>query len=74
MRNRFERYRQIRLGEKCHFADLEVGEKFATSQYMWEKLDPHMGLVLDVIENGSCWMLGRRRPFFPWSEVEGINP
>ncbi len=74
MRIRFEKFRKVRLGEKCRFAEIPVGEKFATSQYLWEKLDPHMALILDVIEGGSCGMLGRRRPFFPWSIVEGVHP
>jgi len=73
MRIRFEKFRQVRLGEKCCFSELKVGDKFATANYMWEKLDPHMGLILDVIEEGSCRMLGRRRPFFPWSMVEGVH-
>ncbi|BCX89551.1 hypothetical protein MIN45_P1924 [Methylomarinovum tepidoasis] len=74
MRQRFEHFRRIRLGGKHRFADLEIGSKFATPQYLWEKLDGESALILDVIEQGSCGMLGRRRSFFPWTEVEGVHP
>lgn len=74
MRQRFQHFRRLRLVGRYRFADIPVGRKFATSQYLWEKLDQEHGLVLDVIENGNCHMLGRRRLFYPWTEVEGIQP
>ncbi len=73
MRQRLERFRRLRLEGNHRFAELKVGSKFATHQYLWEKLDDQHGLVLDVIEDGHCVMLGRRRRFFPWTEVAGVR-
>lgn len=73
-RLRFQKFRQLRFVDTRCFAEIGVGEKFATHQYLWEKLDHQCALVVDIIENGSCGMLGRRRPFYSWAQVESVQP
>ena len=73
VRLRFQQFRRLRFTGMCCFAEIGVGEKFATHQYLWEKLDQRFALVVDIIENGSCGMLGRRRPFYAWAQVEAIE-
>ncbi len=72
-RLRFQKFRRLRFTDIRPFAEIGVGEKFATHQYLWEKVDHRHALVVDVIENGSCTMLGRRRPFYGWTPVETVQ-
>ncbi len=72
-RLRFQKFRRLRFADIRPFAEIGVGEKFATHQYLWEKLDHHHALVVDIIENGNGAMLGRRRPFQGWTPVETVQ-
>ncbi len=72
MRKRFEKYRQVKLRKTTEFANLPVGQKFATEEYFLEKIDPASALILDVLA-GSPWMLGKRRYFPPQTKICGVS-
>lgn len=55
------------------FSQIDIGRKFTTDRWMWEKIDGENAKALDELMGRSSDMLGEILHFQPWSRVHLIE-
>lgn len=56
------------------FSAIEMGDRFTTDRWMWEKIDHENAKALDELMGRSSELMGAVFHFQPWSKVQLIEP
>jgi hypothetical protein len=56
------------------FAAIEIGNRFTTDRWIWEKVDRDNAKALDELMGRSSELTGAVFHFRPWSKVQLIEP
>lgn len=55
------------------FAEVRIGDRFATDRWIWEKIDTENAKALDQIADGKNTLQGQVLHFRSWSQVHRLN-
>ncbi|GEM_PF-1411546 len=69
----FENYPEINLRDRVAFSAIQVGARFATDRWYWEKIDEQNARVLDGFKSNSVRLLGQVHQFHSWSVVNSVS-
>lgn len=68
-----EKNTEVAMLRTVDFSQINIGGKFTTDRWMWEKIDRDNAKALDELMGCSNDMLGAVLHFQPWSKVQLIG-